>query len=157
MIYGALDLFFYFYLYNLTQDFSSLVYGCKILIQPMDDEEPKLIEITDMPIDFKGLILEVVLPKPQYGYFGMFMKKARRKEFDLAILNMAALVKIKDDDIIEDIKLAFGGSSQLLQYHEGPRKVKNCANSIMSYLANKKVCTYNFDNFGPALHSLVIT
>ena len=69
----------------------------------------------------KGLILELVLTKPDEGYFGMFMKKARRKEFDLAILNMAALVKItdhgdKDDTIIEDIKIAFGGSSQLLEY-----------------------------------------
>ena len=69
----------------------------------------------------KGLILELVLTKPEKGYFGMFMKKARRKEFDLAILNMAALVKItdhddKDDTIIEDIKIAFGGSSQLLEY-----------------------------------------
>ena len=51
----------------------------------------------------------------------MFMKKARRKEFDLAILNMAALVKItdrgdKDDTIIKDIKISFGGCSQLLEY-----------------------------------------
>ena len=72
----------------------------------------------------KGLILELVLTKPEKGYFGMFMKKARRKEFDLAILNMAALVKItdhddKDDTIIEDIKIAFGGSSQLLEYSGG--------------------------------------
>ena len=62
----------------------------------------------------------------------MFMKKARRKEFDLAILNMAALVKItdhgdKNDPIIEDIKIAFGGSSQILE-HSGVHNSKEMCN-----------------------------
>ena len=100
-----------------------------------------MINITDLPSNFKGLILELVIPKPKDGYFGMFKKKARRKEFDLAILNMAALVKIpvdKNDDTIEDIKISLGGSSQLLTYHEGARKTK-MAESTMKYLLNKKV------------------
>ena len=80
----------------------------------------------------KGLILDLVLTKPGKGYFGMFMKKARRKEFDLAILNMAALVKItdhgdKNDPIIEDIKIAFGGSSQILE-HSGVHNSKEMCN-----------------------------
>ena len=100
-----------------------------------------MIKITDLPSNFKGLILELLIPKPKDGYFGLFKKKARRKEFDLAILNMAALVKIpddKNDDTIEDIKISFGGSSQLLMYHEGARKTK-MAESTMKYLLNKKV------------------
>ena len=71
----------------------------------------------------------------------MFMKKARRKEFDLAILNMAALVKItdhgdKDDTIIEDIKIAFGGSSQLLEY-SGMHNNKEMCDLIQQLCDNK--------------------
>ena len=111
-----------------------LVYGCKVMIDCLDGSDPKEIPIADAQ---KGLVLQLVIPWPAIDFEGQFKKMARRKEFDLAILNMGALLK-RNGAIIEKAKIAFGGTDKLLHEHKGPRSTR-LAQSTMAYLDGKSV------------------
>jgi len=54
------------------------------------------------------------LPKPKKdeNVFAAFFRKARRKNFDLAILNAAFLAKLNGNNI-EKITVVFGGADQV--------------------------------------------
>ena len=65
-------------------------------------------------------------PKPADKIAAAFFRKSRRKAFDLAILNAAFCAKIVDNRI-EDPKIVFGGSDQVLTNAviEGPSVARN--------------------------------
>ncbi len=64
----------------------------------------------------EDIVLSVVIANPGSNIMSTFERKARRKEFDLSIVNMAAVAKLdKAGKNIDDISLAFGGTSQVFQ------------------------------------------
>lgn len=61
-----------------------------------------------------GIVTKLILPKPKEGdnVVAAFFKKSRRKSFDLAILNIAILAKLKGN-VVEDIRVSIGGAEEV--------------------------------------------
>lgn len=112
-----------------------LVYECQVKVDLLDGTETKLIPIEEVDSLKQCLVVELVIPHPANGYFGLTMKKARRKQFDLAIVNMGGLVKINNGKV-EDLKLVLGGTDQFYSLQSGQKRV-GMAKSVMSYLIGK--------------------
>ena len=79
------------------------VYHCLVKYDQQNNFQP-IEEI----LESKNLILEIFIPNPGLEWRGVFRKKASRKSFDLALLNMAALFTI-EDEIVKDIRIIFAG------------------------------------------------
>ncbi len=97
------------------------------------------------------LISEIIIPKPDSGYEVNFIKKSRRKEFDLAILNMASSV-LMDQDIIKDVKIVFGGLDSFSHFAGSPKKVK-FAENVMKFLIGKNVIQVTSKDLRSAIES----
>ena len=118
-----------------------LIYECQIKILDLKNETESVISAQNIfeYQDRDCLILELIIPNPRDSdIVGKFYKKARRSEFDLAILNMGILAKFIGNRI-EFIKIAFGGSDNLLevQSHDSNNISPSLAKNTMNYLRNQ--------------------
>ena len=110
------------------------VFDCHVQVKTVDPLT-KTFKMEELPADFDGLLTGLVIMRPPKSFNGTFMKKARRKEFDLALLNMAALADIEDEKV-KEIKVAFGGSISLFRSNSGQRGL---ATSTVEYLKGKNI------------------
>ena len=115
-----------------------LIYECQVKILDLKNETESVISVQNIfeYHETNCLILELIIPNPgDSEIVGKFYKKARRSEFDLAILNVGILAKFIGHRI-EFIKIAFGGSDNLLQIQSPESNDISLAKNTMNYLTN---------------------
>ncbi len=61
-----------------------------------------------------GVVTKLVIPRPKAGDAEVagFYKKSRRKTFDLSVINMALLAKLRSN-VVEEIRVALGGAEEV--------------------------------------------
>jgi xanthine dehydrogenase/oxidase len=122
-----------------------LTFGCKIQIAGADGTILEM-KIKDLTADLSGgVIIKLIVPLPQGDFVAQFRRKAKRKEFDLATLNMGASIHLETSSSkIKDANIAFGGSDQYSIKSDGSKKAQ-LAQNTMDFLTGKSMDSYDQD------------
>ncbi len=92
------------------------------------------------------IVISVSIANPGPHSMAIFERKARRKEFDLSILNMAAVAKLDKESgqTIEDITIVFGGTSHVFSLATKSTKRPSFALKVMDLLKGQPLKTAMF-------------
>ena len=117
------------------------VYNCMVKYDQKDCYQP-FETISDKRTE---LVTDVFIPNPGLEWRGVFRKKSRRKSFDLALLNMAALFCV-EDQVIKDIRIIFGGCITDEEQPAPNEEKLMVGHETMRYLTGRQIST-DFDEF----------